>query len=227
MRNESDDNRYGAHGVEAPHAEFRVNNGRVIACLVISAAMGIGSASLIAVGFLAAFLESVNERVAAIGMGACGLIVSLLLFASNWKKYGQRVVVLSEGFSFRKRGRWAFARWKDIDAVWRSSSTIQGSRALLETDLWVQVKDGTRMYLTSFFRDMERLVEIVLTETMRRMVPEMRAHLEDGQTVAFGKLKISATGLMAGGKELAWKDVAAIQVAYGGINIRPKRGRGS
>jgi hypothetical protein len=54
----------------------------------------------------------------------------------------------------------------------------------------------------------------------------MWAQLQQGQAIPFGKLTISATELTAYGKELAWEDVAAIQVASGGISIRAKGSQG-
>src|SRR5262249_26653486 len=133
----------------------------------------------------------------------------------------------SEGLRFHKGGQWSIVLWDNIGAVWRYSSTIGGSLSLLETDLWIQVKGKKRIYLTSFFLDMARLVEIVLTETAGRMVPEMWSRVQDGQAVVFGDVRISATELVAFGNHLAWEDVDAIQVAHGGIDVRRKRGNGS
>lgn len=116
----------------------------------------------------------------------------------------------------------ASSQWDDVAAVWRSSSTIDGSLVLVETDLWIQGKDGKTIYLTSFFRDMARLVEIVLAETSRRMIPAMSSQLQHGQTVVFGKEQISSTGMVAFGKALAWDDVHAIRVAHGAIDVLRK-----
>ncbi|MBA3727349.1 MAG: hypothetical protein H0W86_13185 [Armatimonadetes bacterium] len=228
MRHENDDNRKEAQGVESPDGEFRVNSGRVIRCLVISSVLCLASLAIIVVGFVVAFPEPViNKRVITILLGRCVLVLVLLMFASNWKKYGQRVVVLAEGFRFHKGEWWSEVLWEDITAVWRHSSTIEGSLALLETDLWIQVKDRETIYLTSFFLDMERLVDIVLAETARRMVPAMLSQLRNGQIVGFGKVAISATELVASGKALAWGDVHAIQVAHGGIDVQRRGVQGS
>lgn len=220
MRNENADNRHEPLGLESAYAEFRVNNGRVILCLVLAALMCLVGVAFIAAGLLVAFPEPViNKRVLTILVGACALVLALILFASNWKKYGQRVLLFSEGFRFERGRRSSVVLWDNVSAVWRDSSTIQGSLALLETNLWIQEKDGKMHYLTSFFLEMGRLVEIVLTETARRMVPAMRSQLQNGQTIDFGKLKVSATHLEASGKELAWDDVAAIRVAHGAIDV--------
>jgi hypothetical protein len=227
MRNKNNDD-YETQQAESPDVEFRVNNGRVIACLVISTLVCLGSASLIALGFFYAFPEpAFNMRVAAVLLGTCGLVLFLILFATNWKKYGQRLVVFSDGFRFQRAGRWSIVQWDNIDAVWQRSTTINGSRSLLETDLWIQLKDGKTIYLTSFFLDMERLVTIVLDETARRMVPDMWSRIQNGQAVIFGKVTMSATELMASAKALAWEDVEEIRVAHGGINVRRKGANGS
>jgi hypothetical protein len=228
MWNENDATRQEAQGVDAPSGEFLMNNGRVIACLVISSVIIMVGLSLVVLGFVFAFDEPViNQRVGTVLLGTCMLVLSLILFVSNWKKYGQRVQVSAEGLRFQKRGQWSDVLWEDIAAVWRSSSTIQGSLALLETDVWIQGKDGKTLYLTSFFRDMARLVEIVLTETARRMFPAMSSQLRQGQTVVFGKVQISATELVASGKSLAWDEVHAIKVAMGAIDIRRKGDKNS
>jgi hypothetical protein len=228
MRNEKDATRQEAEGADAPGGEFRMDNARVIRCLVIAAVACLVSLAFIVAGLVVAFPEPViNKRVLTILVGACGMVLSLVLFVSNWKKYGQRVLVSSEGLRFHNRGRWSEVRWEDIAAVWRSSSTIEGSRVLVETDLWIREKDGKTIYLTSFFRGMAQLVEVVLTETAQRMFPAMSSQLQHGQPVAFGKLQISTTGMVASGKSLALVDVQAIRVAHGAIDVLRKPDNGS
>lgn len=223
MRNEYDATREETQVVGTPSSEFRMNNGRVITCLVISSVAIIVGLAVVVAGFVVEFSEPViNQRIGSILMGGCLVVLFLILFVSNWKKYGQRVLVFSEGLHFHKRGRWTEVRWEDIAAVWRSSATIQGSLALMETDLWIQVNDGKTIYLSSFFRDMERLVEIVLTETARRMLPAMSSQLQNGQTVVFGKVEISPTEISASGKSITWDEVGAIRVAHGAIDVRLK-----
>jgi hypothetical protein len=208
--------------------DFRVNNGRVIVCLASSAVMLIAGVAMIGAGYNIAFPEPViNKRVLTIAVGAVAVIFSVLLFGSNWKKYGQRVLVTSDGMRVRRRGGWTDLRWDDVTAVWRHSATIHGSLALLETDLWVQTNDGETIYLTSFLRDMARLVEIVLSETAQRMTPEMWSRIRSGDSVAFGKIAISATELTQKERRLAWDDVEEIRVAHGGIDVLRKEPRGS
>jgi hypothetical protein len=214
--------------VAPPHREFRVNNRRVITCLVIASVAFFVSLAILVAGFLVAFPEPViNKRVLTILLGTCGLVLSVLMFAPNWKKYGQRVEILSEGFRFHQGRRCSEVLWEDITAVWRHSSTIEGSLALLETDLWVQTNDGTTLYLTSFFLDMAKLVEIVLAETARRMVPAMLSQMKRGQAVAFGNVEISATEMVASGQSLAWNEIQTIRVAHGAIDVRRKGSSGS
>jgi hypothetical protein len=228
MPYENDDPRQNVEGTESPHAEFRVNNARVIACLVLALVMCLVCAAMIVGTFLIDLDEPVlNKRIVAILLGGCGIVLALILLVTNWQKYGQQVVVFAEGFRLKKGGQWSIVLWDQIDAVWQYSATIEGARATLETDLWVRVNGGQTFYLTSFLRDMQRLVDIVLGETARRMVPAMWSQIQEGQTVPFGTIKISATGLESHGKELAWEDVADIQVLFGGINVRLKEGNKS
>lgn len=223
MRNENDATRDEAQDAEVPGGEFRVNNPRVITCLVLSSLMFAVSALFVIAVFVVTFDPPViNKQVITILLGTCGAVLSFILFVSNWKKYGQRVQVISDGLRIYQRGQWSQVPWDDIAAVWRSSSTIEGSRALLETDLWIDVKYGKTIYLTSFFLEMERLAEIILTETARRMFPAMWSQLQHGQTVGFGNLEISTAELTASGKSLAWNDVETVRLAHGAIDIRRK-----
>jgi hypothetical protein len=223
MRNERDATREEAQRAEAPDGEFRMNNARVILCLVISAGTCILGLLIIYAGLVVAFDPPViNQRVGTILLGAIMAVFSLVLFAPNWKKYGQHVQVFAKGFRFHHRGQCTEVYWEDVAAVWQSSATIHGSRALLETDLWIEVKDGKTIYLSSFFRDMARLVEIILTAKAQRMLPVMSSQLQQGQTLVFGKLQINATALVASGKSLAWDNVHAVRVVHGAIDIQRK-----
>jgi len=224
MRDQNDE----AQGVKPPGGEFRMNDRRVIVCLVISSLMCLATLAIVVVGLVVDIPEPViNKRVVAVLVGGCGVVLSLILFASNWPKYGQRVEVFAEGFHFHKGGQTSTVLWDDVAAVWRSSSTIGGSRLIVETDLWIEVRHGKTIYLTSFFLDMAQLVEIVLAETSRRMLPAMTSQLQRGQTVAFGAAEVSATQLVVAGKGLAWDDVHAINVAHGAIDVLRKPDRRS
>ena len=217
-----------APGVNSTSGEFRVNNGRVIVCVVISSLMAIVSLSMIAGGLLLAFPEPViNKRVMLTLMGMTMLAFSVFLFASNWKKYGQYVLLFSDEFQFYDGRRSTVVRWEDISAVWKYSATIENSRALLETDLWIRVKHEKTIYLTSFILNMAKLVEIILAETKQRMLPTVLSQLQHGQSIAFGNLEVQATGLVAAGRTLAWNDVQAIHISNGAIDIQAKGGKGS
>lgn len=199
---------------------FRVDTRRVVICLVMASSFAILGLLIIAAGILVDFPEPViSKRVMALLMGGVVLLIAVILFVQNWKRYGRWVELTTHGFHFHAGRQTADVHWDDVIAVRRESTTIGGSPALSDTNLWIERSGGKTIHLTSFLLDMPRLADIVLTETARRLIPRVWSQLQSGQAVNFGPLRITATELTTRGRDLAWSDVESMDVIHGSVRI--------
>jgi hypothetical protein len=156
---------------------------------------------------------------AALFLPWCGLRLRQLARGSR-----VRIFVFTEGLA-QFNGRCLLAcSWNEIETVagivktYRLDFAPVGSRFIITIKFGAGKEmriDGAKEHLAS----MDDLYRRVCTESARHLLPRYQAAVEAGQTMTFGMLGISKSGLHWGRHVLAWDDTTNIDI-NDGIRIR-------
>ncbi len=83
----------------------------------------------------------------------------------------------------------------------------------------LRLDDGRRVRLTRTLADLDALVERVKRGAFPGLLEACRQQFNEGQTLAFGPLRLTPEGVQAGRKAIQWKDVQAVEVRDGRLVI--------
>jgi hypothetical protein len=109
-------------------------------------------------------------------------------------------------------------RWDELRSV-----TVAGVRRRRKgRTRWrfgIQVEDGRRAEFDYGLSDMERLVEVVMAEVMKRVVPGYVATIESGGDVVLGPFTISGRGLEKDAELIPWPYVREVGMSNGVVYV--------
>jgi hypothetical protein len=138
--------------------------------------------------------------------GLAFLYASIMLPVHAVRARRLRVQVRRDGLVEVRGGDSRAFRWDEI-------TTVRDHRSLLQRDLitfctrpWVECTFG------SIFPPFYELRDVIRQETKRHLLPAAVKAYEVGETVDFGRLQCSRSGITIGTKTLAWGHVAGLRV---------------
>ena len=116
----------------------------------------------------------------------------------------RRVVVTAEGLAVGRE----VCPWTEVAAVGEQFVPAENLNPLR---IWVYRKDGWNVRLSMWqLSGLPQLLAIIHHNTHSRLLSEARAALDRGESVPFGRVDMSATGLRARGRELSWEQVSHV-----------------
>lgn len=165
------------------------------------------------------------------GGAAAGLFLSALFLpwcAWRLRQLAQgsrvRILVFTEGLARFDGQCLLTCRWDEIETVqgivktYRVDLATVGSRFIITVQFGAEGEmhiDGAKEHLAG----MDVLYQRICAESSRHLLPRFSAAIEAGQTVTFGELGISKSGLHWGRHVLAWDDTENIEFKDG-LRIR-------
>jgi hypothetical protein len=170
------------------------------------------------IGLIWDFPEPViNKRIIVVAVGVVAFILAAILFVRNWKLYGQRVLIFSWGFQFQSPRCQDKFFWDRVVEVHHQATRIG---RIVSNNITLTMDDGRRVLFSEFLTEVQRLVDIVLSETERRMLPAALESIRVGEYAKFGDLRVTADSLIFRDRVLTWDAVKGVEVAHGHIDIR-------
>lgn len=151
-----------------------------------------------------------------IGAAAFGAIALLpgigLLFLL--RKLRWKLFLYQNGFVFA-RGRNKVVPWGAVKSMFEEQDVVAGIRA--DARLKFTFPDGGWLIIDSAYKRFAEFSAAVRAGVTRAVVARASAALKKGEAFAFGKLKITRTGLAHGDDELTWAEVGEVAIEdYGG-----------
>jgi hypothetical protein len=187
----------------------------VISFLVVAAFTGLGGTYLIATGQKP-------------GVGFLGIPFGLgcLLYGlyEGYRTIIERdlcVIVMRDGFVLSRGDQDSVFRWGDIVAVWEAITEARQNGIKLKTiyRYTVQQRDGQKIVLTDTLEDIEKLGSTIQKEVTQRLLSQAHDALNAGQTLDFGKVGVSRSGIIISKKTTPWNHIKNVDVNDGFIAI--------
>jgi Family of unknown function (DUF6585) len=156
--------------------EYKLSKARVKQLIFISGF----SAAMASCFFLPVVFERNSDPTTKIGVSIVGLFCSIPMFAGIYQLFRLRGVSLSlyeNGFIFQKRGTISLTTWDEID------SYIQ------ESACRITKKSGEVIEFGHSIEGVEEVADAIIEQTLQRMLPQVRATIQNGSSVQFKGLK--------------------------------------
>jgi hypothetical protein len=187
----------------------------VVSFIVTAALMGWGSIYLIASG------QEPGWGFLGIPMGLGCLIYGLYEGYRTVIERDLCVVVMRDGFVLSKGDQDSVFRWGDIVAVWESITEVRQNYIKLKTNYryTIRHRDGQKIVLTDTLENIEKLGRAIQKEVTQRLLAQAHDALNAGQTVDFGKVGVSRSGIIISKKTTPWKQIKKVDASDGFIAI--------
>jgi hypothetical protein len=141
-------------------------------------------------------------------LGFIFLSGSVLLAQRAYRNRGLRVLVYPEGLVRLHRHEARTLFWDEAEQVWQKRPATAWAR-LSQGKLVFAVKrsDGTELVFDDSLPDVHRLGTTLHQHTLKHLLPRALAALDQGQSVAFGKLRATRRGLSNGRETVPWSQL--------------------
>lgn len=152
-----------------------------------------------------------------LGLGAYALGMFLVVLPAL-DDVGARVEVMPAGLLLVRRGRPRQFAWEDIRAVWQHVSRVHiyGIPLFVTHSYTLRLQDGSTVTLNDDIGQVAELGDVIQREVTARLLPRCIEACDAGETVDFGRLRVSRQGLRKGaGAVLDWREITDIAVAEG------------
>nr|BBH92311.1 hypothetical protein KTA_05100 [Thermogemmatispora argillosa] len=142
------------------------------------------------------------------------LALFLYLFRGSWGVY-----VYERGFIYKRGRRVKAWLWDQIMAVWQEVSKetrmISAGDSLIEyskTNRFyiLQIKDSKNFIFDIKLAKMQELIDFLDERIKNRLLPQVIAAFEAGETVTFGALRLNREGVSWKDKTILWVEIRAM-----------------
>ena len=108
--------------------------------------------------------------------------------------------------------------WADVDDVYGDSADVWAASRASTTEvrgqLWLTTHDGARHLLRPALSDAAQLFGAIIDRCSRALESECRAALEEGDTLTFGPVSLSAEELCVRDKRVALRELARVSTHH-------------
>jgi hypothetical protein len=137
-----------------------------------------------------------------------------------------QVQIYEHGFAYTQRNSTYNFRWDEIDAIWQHIVTYR-IRLLIffipvssSYKYTIRKTDGETIKLTNSIRKVGELGTRIQQQVLKHKMPGAIEAYNSGDTLQFGKLSISQTGINNGKETIPWEQVNGVQIVSGYITIK-------
>jgi hypothetical protein len=137
----------------------------------------------------------------------------------NWlREY--KVDIYEQGFIYSTAFETVNVHWEDVIAVWQAKRVRQRNGPTTSATYTVLLKNKKKFIIDSErFKNPEGLGDAIQKEVTRCLMPKYFQLLKSGDTVDFGKLKLSRRGISNLKETIPWSQVRDVRVNLGMINV--------
>jgi hypothetical protein len=151
-------------------------------------------------------------------------VLGLLAGWSAVTRWNKGVAVFEEGFAVRN--------WKGIQ-LWRWQDVVSMTSAVTSHSI-LGIHTGTthhydftnsrkqRLFLTDSISKVEQLAQNIDQRTYPLLYEIAAAHFNAGQSIPFGRIRISRSGIVVGRRTYPWMDVKAVSIQHGILKVSGK-----
>jgi hypothetical protein len=161
------------------------------------------------------------------------LIIAIILFLLGlvvaWSAYNNRakgVLVYERGFAYRDRKGVQAWRWEDMVSL--TSAVIRHYTNGIYTGTThaytLYNRQNVRLVLNDVFAKVEELAKVVEQNIFPLLYAQVSAQYNGGQTVVFGPVSISKTGIQIFKKTYPWAEVKEVSIQKGILRVSKKDG---
>jgi len=151
-------------------------------------------------------------------------VLGLVLVRSGLKYRTQILAVYEGGFvrvDWRSRVE---AAWSEIEGIRRTSYTKDG--AVLRDNCWVEIRGRKPLVVVDLaLSDSGQVGAALDLRSAAALAPRCEQALRSGQSVPFGPITMTASGLTVKGTSFAWDEVAALAFSRPARQLLSTRGR--
>ena len=138
------------------------------------------------------------------------------------KQAAKRVYLFDNGFVYAEADDQLTAyRWDQIVTVYQSIRTtrVNGVKTATRYAYTIARVDGVSVTLTNLFGRIAQIGQWICNRTCEAQLPQAVAAVEQGQTLHFGALAVSANGLTVRGVEVPWHS-GSIRLQNGFVSVK-------
>lgn len=136
-----------------------------------------------------------------------------------------RIFLYDHGFVYLRLAQKHVVPWNDVTTVKMNITEIyrHRMRSDIKHSFTLFRKDGAPISFTLSeytFLSVKQLSNIIQQEVMQRLLPKAIMSFADGQTIQFGRLAISQSGIGSGKETLPWSEIKAVRLNHGKLIVR-------
>jgi hypothetical protein len=190
----------------------------------------------VVVGGIGIALLCVAVAVAVMGPWPAALAVAavstLLTSLGAWNIFRVRaavgtLVIYEGGLAALVGSRASAWSWDDVASVTTKERWVTGNRTVYhERRYEISKASGEMLTLLDdrFGPDVDQIACVVRDRSTASRLPEFQRTYDAGQSLAFGAVTVSRTGIQITGQNVAWADVANVVVKKGRLTVTLKSG---
>jgi hypothetical protein len=156
-------------------------------------------------------------------VGSSILGLSLFVGVKVFLERDLRVRAYSDGLVQTKRGTNTVIRWHNIVAVWQNVTDYTYYRMFTydTTHCYtIQLNNNRKLQFDDSIKNVAELGNVIQQQVTKRQLPDALKALEQGGTIPFGKLSVSAQGLSNGKETIPWWQVESVRLDRGIITVK-------
>jgi hypothetical protein len=138
---------------------------------------------------------------------------------------GISVKITSEGLDYQGAWRKRSCRWDEVEeTTWEVRKVSTKRQAFEPSRLFhLRCRNGQRISLDDRIPEFEVMIDCVLSELLRCLLPSYLERLRDGQTLTFGPFVVTRDGIDCQSTVIEWSQVERAWIREGTISLT-KRG---
>lgn len=116
---------------------------------------------------------------------------------------------------------WRQIRWLSTSVA---SYGLPSLASIHRIEITIRASDGRRLHLTDSLTDLRQLADTLKHHVYPRLLTECRLAVEQGHTLAFGRLLLTPRGVQKGRTTLDWESVEKVSLSRGQLRIQGQAG---
>jgi hypothetical protein len=156
-----------------------------------------------------------------------GILFALAGGYSIWQSRREQDLAIRacrDGLIYSHNGKTEAMRWDEMDQVFMSLVNNKNLLAMFY-NYRLQSGNGRKIafnYNDQAMQNMSQLSDTIQREITNRQLPQAIATYNAGNTVTFGRLALSKSGLSNGQETIPWSEVEEVKLQNGAVTVRKK-----
>jgi hypothetical protein len=172
----------------------------------------------------AAFMPSLRQA-DQVGFRTGGIVIAIVgyLAIEVSLRYRQtQVLIFQKGLARVRDGKVETVRWESIQGMWQNVTKHYTNGVYTGTThvYTLQTNDGKKYVFNDSIKQAEQLGTQLQNVITSIRLPEAYSAFQSGQTVNFGPLSISQSGVSKGNQTVPWNEIQGVEVVKGHVKFK-------